>query len=166
MKGSFGALVAALVLHGCGGRVVRGDLAAAAGKGLGCAADEVTIDEPSKEQLRLLQLAGAPTQAYTRGCGKRLVYARMCKADGSACDWYSVKQLRVDQLLERVTFDMKCAKEQVTTRQLTPATVGVSGCGQQATYVWSCPHNQDFFSGACNWVLNSDTRPAARSAVQ
>jgi hypothetical protein len=95
------------------------------------------------------------------GCGKRLVYARMCKPDGSSCDWYSVKKLRVEQLLTRVAFEMHCAKEKVTTTQLNPSTVGVEGCGQQAIYVCSCPHDSDFFSSACRWVLNSDSRPSA-----
>lgn len=167
MKGSLLAAVAiaSMVCGACGGRLGRGDLAAAAGKGLGCPADEVTLDDVRKEQQRVLQHLGAPTHVYARGCGKRLIYARMCKADGSSCDWYSVKQLRYAQLLERVAFDLQCSKDKITATQLAPATVGVSACGQQTTYVWSCPHNQAFFSSSCVWVLNTDSRPAAPASA-
>jgi hypothetical protein len=159
MKGVLVVGVAWLVGCGAGGKY--GDMRPAAARDLQCTVDEIEITDPSKDQQRLLHLAGAPTQGYARGCGKRLVYARMCRQDGSSCDWYSVKQLRVDQLLERAAFDLRCSRDKLKTSQLNPSTVGVVGCEQQATYVWTCPHNQAFFSPACTWVLNSDSRPAA-----
>jgi len=88
----------------------------------------------------------------------------MCKPDGSRCDWYSVKQLRLPPLLERAAFDMHCAKAQLTTQQLAPSTIGINGCGQQGTYVWSCPHNQEFYSSACNWILNNSATRAPSPA--
>lgn len=158
--------VAVAGLAACGACVgSRYEEITAAPRDLACHQDDIEISEPSKEQALLLRMAGAPTQAVTRGCGKRVVYARMCKPDGSACDWYSVKKLRVEQLLDRVAFEMRCAKDKVTTTSLSPNTVGVAGCGQQATYVWSCPHGPEFFSSACNWVLNSDSRPSASAAA-
>ena len=104
-------------------------------------------------------LAFTPTQAITRGCGKRLVFAHMCHSDGSGCDWYSVKQLRLEPLLTRAAYEMHCPKEQLTTRQLAPDTDCVNGCGAQGTYVWSCHHAPEFYSSTCTWVLNnSDQR--------
>ena len=86
--------------------------------------------------------------------------------DGTDCGWYSVKKLRLDPLLERGAFEMHCPKEQLTTQQLSSATVGVSGCGTQGTYVWNCPHNQDFFSPAYSWVLKaSDDRRSPAAAA-
>jgi hypothetical protein len=166
MKGAGGLL--ALGLLGACNRyaVMEGDLKAAAARDLACNADDIELEDTTQRQRQLLELAGAPTQAYARGCGKRLVYARMCKADGSACDWYSVKQLRLEPLLERAAFEMHCSKEKLTTHQLAPSTVGVSGCEQQGTYVWNCPHNQDFFSPACNWVLNNSSARTAVPATQ
>ena len=163
MKGA-SAFLGLVMLAGCSAHARVGDnLAATAAKGLACSEAEIKLDDPSKQQRVLLDLAGAPTQAYARGCGKRLVFAHMCKADGSACDWYSVKELRLEPLLERAAFDMHCPKDKLTAQQLAPSTLGVTGCEQQGTYVWSCPHNQDFFSPACNWVLNNSNQPA-RSA--
>lgn len=158
MKGAVATLGLGMLL-GCSGlAAMEGDLRAAAARDLDCNAEEIRLEEPSRQQRRLLDLAGAPTQAYTRGCGKRLVYARMCRGDGSSCDWYAVKELRLEQLLERAAFEMHCPKEKLTAQQLASSTLGVTGCGQQGTYVWSCPHNQDFFSPSCNWVLNNAER--------
>jgi hypothetical protein len=68
-----------------------------------------------------------------------------------------------EPLLSRATYEMHCPKPQLTVQQLTPNTLGVSGCGAQGTYVWSCPHSQEFFSQSCSWVLNnSDERLGAR----
>jgi hypothetical protein len=145
---------------------MAGDLKTAAAHDLECGPDQVTFTEPSLEQQHLLKLAGAPTQAYARGCGKRQVFAHMCHSDGSACDWYSVKKLRAEPLLARVAFDAQCTKEQIQLNQIAPATMGVSACGQKLTYVWSCPHNQDFFSPACNWILNNGSRPSPALSVQ
>jgi hypothetical protein len=143
-------------------RAMEGDLTAAASKGLECPSEQIQIQEPTQEQEVVLKLAGAPTQAITRGCGKRLVFAHMCHSDGSSCDWYSVKQLRLDPLLTRAAYEMHCPKEQLTTQQLAPDTAGVNGCGAQGTYVWSCHHSPDFFSSTCTWVLNnSDERSGA-----
>jgi hypothetical protein len=165
MKGA--ALALGLGMLGCSPlAAMEGDLRTAAARDLACNADDIHLEEPSRQQRRLLDLAGAPTQAYTRGCGKRLVYARMCKADGSACDWYAVKELRLEPLLERAAFEMHCPKAKLTAQQLAPATLGVTGCGQQGTYVWNCPHNHDFFSPSCNWVLNNSSAQAAAPAPQ
>src|SRR5438045_3294909 len=125
----------------------QGDLTSTAARDLDCPKDDIELNDVSAAQDRLLHMAGGSTHAYARGCGKRLVYVHLCKADSTGeCDWYSVKKLRNDQLLDRVSFDAKCPKAQITTVQVSPNTVGARACGQQATYVWSCPHNQDFFS--------------------
>jgi hypothetical protein len=160
-------VVALMCAVGCAPHaMMEGDLPAAAARDLECRASDITFNDPSMEEAHLLKLAGAPTQAYARGCGKRLVYAHMCHSDGSACDWYSVKKLRAEPLLKRVVFDAQCSQEQIQLTQIAPATMGVSACGQKLTYVWSCPHNQDFFSPACNWILNNGTRPSPALSVQ
>lgn len=157
--------IAVLGLLGCGRHVpmtvgrLEGDLPAMAARDLACSPDDINIDPIEGNQKRLLEMAGGPQHAYARGCGKRLAYAHMCHADGSSCDWYAVKKLRLDPLLQRVSFEAKCPKSQVQTTQVAPNTIGVDACGSRMTYLWSCPHNQDFFSPACTWVLNSESRP-------
>ena len=152
-------------LGGCGGGFLReGDLQAVASRELQCPRSEVEVNDLKADQERLVKIAGGPNQAYVRGCGKRLAFAYMCHADGSGCDWYSVKKLRLEPLLSRVSFDAKCSKENIVTAQIAPNTIGVEACGQRLTYLWDCPHNQDLFSPACTWVLNNGSRHAASVA--
>ena len=160
MKRALGLLM--LGLAACASMSSAGyDMLPAASRDLQCPVEKLDVEYPEGMQKRLLEAAGAPFQAVARGCGKRYVYARMCSADRKDCGWHAVKKLRVDQLLTRAGFDLRCPKAQLQLTQLEAATLGVNGCGQQATYVWSCPHSQEFFSGACNWVQNSDARTAA-----
>jgi len=139
---------------------LEGDLVGAASRELQCPRDDIDTNELAPGQARLVQLAGGPTQAYARGCGKRLAFAHMCHADGSGCDWYSVKKLRIEPLLNRVAFEAKCTKDRIATTQIASSTIGVDACGLRMTYVWSCPHNQELLSPACSWVLNSDSKAA------
>lgn len=148
---------------GCAGGFsrVEGDLQGAASRELQCPRDDMEMYDLKADQERLVKLAGGPTQAYVRGCGRRLAFARMCHADGSGCDWYSVKKLRLEPLLSRASFDAKCSKDGIVTTQIAPNTIGVEACGHRLTYLWNCPHNQDLFSPACSWVLNNESRPVA-----
>lgn len=149
----------------CGAARRAGDnVKGAASRELDCPEDSVTITDLDPAQTRLVELAGGPTQAYARGCGAHLVLAHMCQQGGAKCDWYAVKKLRIETLLERVAFDAKCPKNEIGTKQVGPNVVGVEACGQQATYLWSCPHNEDLFSRSCHWVLNTDSRPATPNA--
>jgi hypothetical protein len=69
-------------------------------------------------------------------------------------------------LRPRAAFDLKCPADQLVLTQLSPecggfmCTLGVSGCGQQVTYVW------DHVASA--WVMNNATTPpsAATPASQ
>lgn len=143
-------------------RRLEGDLPATAARDLGCSPDDVTIESIEGMQKRLIEAAGGPQHAYARGCGKRMAYAHMCRGDVSNrtdCDWYAVKKVRLDPLLQRVSFEAKCPQAQIQTTQVAPNTVGVDACGNRLTYLWNCPHNQDFFSPACTWVLNSSSKP-------
>jgi hypothetical protein len=62
----------------------------------------------------------------------------------------------------RATFDLKCPAEQLKLTELTDVcgpflcTVGVSGCGQQATYVMN-PNTK-------SWVMNNSTAAPATPA--
>lgn len=70
----------------------------------------------------------------------------------------SFREKRQADLRQRAAFEFKCPAEQM---QITPldedakahggGTTGVSGCGQQATYVWN-PHGT-------GWVMNSQGSP-------
>jgi hypothetical protein len=59
----------------------------------------------------------------------------------------------------RAAFDLKCPAEQLTITELTDVcgpflcTVGVSGCGQQATYVMD--------KATSSWVMNNATTGGA-----
>ena len=61
----------------------------------------------------------------------------------------------------RAAFDLKCPAEQLTITELTDVcgpflcTVGVSGCGQQATYVMN--------KATSTWVLNNATTGPAQA---
>jgi hypothetical protein len=66
----------------------------------------------------------------------------------------------VDQLRSRASFDLQCPEGQIQTTQIDDRTVGVRGCGQQATYVESCANPQAMGSlQDCTWILNTDNRP-------
>jgi hypothetical protein len=59
-------------------------------------------------------------------------------------------------LKSRSAFDLKCPADQIQLTPLTPCgawhngtcTVGVTGCGRQATYV-------DPVNGSGNWIMNN-----------
>jgi hypothetical protein len=60
----------------------------------------------------------------------------------------------VAQLKTRAAFDLKCPEASIQITKIDSRTNGVSGCGQQATYVESCakPNGTD-----CTWILNTDS---------
>ena len=68
----------------------------------------------------------------------------------------------VEQLRSRASFDLSCPESQIQTTQIDDRTVGVRGCGQQATYVETCSNPQAGFGtgSGCTWVLNADSRGA------
>jgi hypothetical protein len=68
----------------------------------------------------------------------------------------------VDQLRSRASFDLQCPEGQIQTTQIDDRTIGVRGCGQQATYVESCANpTANFGTGSdCTWVQNTDSRPS------
>jgi hypothetical protein len=59
------------------------------------------------------------------------------------------------QLRSRASFDMKCSESELRLVEIDDRTMGVQGCGQQATYIESCA-NQNRTN--CTWVLNTDSR--------
>ena len=60
-----------------------------------------------------------------------------------------------NQLTRRAQFDMNCPSDRLTFTQIDDKTVGVRGCGQQATYVESCDGPRDKALTECTWVRNS-----------
>lgn len=59
-----------------------------------------------------------------------------------------------DQLARRAAFDMKCERAKLQYVVLDDRTIGVTGCGKQATYVEACraePVRQ------CTWIMNNDS---------
>lgn len=61
------------------------------------------------------------------------------------CGGASVTKLRT-----RAAFDMNCNESQIAMYRLNAQTIGVRGCGKQATYVESCNVNH-----SCNWIMNN-----------
>ena len=55
------------------------------------------------------------------------------------------------QLKTRSAFDLKCPEASLKLTDLGTDTMGVSGCGRQATYVW---RKTDNFGGG-DWVMNN-----------
>jgi hypothetical protein len=63
-----------------------------------------------------------------------------------------------EQLRARAAFDFKCSQGSIHIVEIDGRTRGVSGCGQQGTYVESCSGPPGAFNRDCTWVLNSDSR--------
>lgn len=72
------------------------------------------------------------------GCGQSRAYVRWC----FDCIW-------VGSVDEQAAFDMRCPIEQLSMRPLGENVVGVSGCGQQMSYLLVYPGN---------WVANVESR--------
>jgi hypothetical protein len=71
-------------------------------------------------------------------------------AGQSRAAWHdpSPSEERVDELVERASFDLDCPADQLETRQLgNEDTLGAKGCGRRATYVYDENHKR--------WLLNS-----------
>ncbi len=56
----------------------------------------------------------------------------------------------IDQLAKRASFDLDCPREDLHYRELDAQTMGVRGCGRQATYVEVCRSGEN-----CTWVMNN-----------
>lgn len=65
----------------------------------------------------------------------------------------------IEQLQSRAAFDLNCPKHQLNIIELDERTRGVTGCGQQVTYIESCNQDTNGMDSNCTWVLNSDSRP-------
>jgi hypothetical protein len=61
------------------------------------------------------------------------------------------------ELKTRAAFDLKCDRSNLTVTPLSADVAGVSGCGQQATYVERCERRR------CSWVVDNPRSPAAPS---
>lgn len=76
----------------------------------------------------------------------------------------------MNQLLRRAAFDLRCPEIEIEAQSLGPRTVGVRGCGAQASYLLIC--NERMIPRRCSWVMNgaitrdSDRDPAAESAPE
>src|SRR5690348_9638164 len=57
----------------------------------------------------------------------------------------------------RAAFDLNCPETEVRGRWLDEKTLGVTACGQRATYVKLCK-GQGIYE-ECQWVLNNNSRP-------
>jgi hypothetical protein len=62
-----------------------------------------------------------------------------------------------EQLRTRAAFDMQCSEQDLRVVWLDERTAGVRGCGQQGTYVETCPNLN---KTDCTWVLNTDSQSA------
>ncbi len=68
------------------------------------------------------------------------------------------------KLRTRSAFDLKCPEDQLALKELTACgawtfgtcTVGVTGCGRQATYV-------DRQNGSGDWIMNNTAEPGPAS---
>jgi hypothetical protein len=62
----------------------------------------------------------------------------------------------IDELRPQAAFDLNCPKDQIQTVELSEGVVGVTGCGQRATYV------RTGNGPAANWAMSSG--PGARNS--
>jgi len=75
-------------------------------------------------------------------------------------------QADIAAVKKRASFDMSCPENDISGRWLDDKTLGVTACGQRATYVKICHSNVNTsplaaaLSEECQWLLNSDSRPA------
>lgn len=65
---------------------------------------------------------------------------------------------------QRAPFDLRCDADELSYERLDERTIGVSGCGKNATYVELC-HDRIHALGRfvateeeCQWVMNSSAR--------
>lgn len=82
------------------------------------------------------------------GCGRERVYL---DRDGNGEYW-----IAISELLERASFDLSCDEKELQPKSLSgnqEFTVGVSGCGQKATYVYA---QTGQYSGG--WVMDSASK--------
>jgi hypothetical protein len=70
-----------------------------------------------------------------------------------------------DQLRARAAFDMHCDGRSLQIVNLDARTRGVSGCGQQLTYVESCDGNRNDFNTECTWVVNANGSARAQAPL-
>lgn len=63
-----------------------------------------------------------------------------------------------ENLRVRAAFDLECPAHTVKLVEIDERTMGVSGCGQRATYVEQCEVRP--YHRACTWVLNHEDEPA------
>jgi hypothetical protein len=76
---------------------------------------------------------------------RRSIAALLAAGPLGGCHYYVGG--RPSTLMDRAAFDLACPKEQLKSQQLgDERTMGVSGCGRRATYVYD--HGRD------NWFLN------------
>jgi hypothetical protein len=59
-----------------------------------------------------------------------------------------------EQLVRRASFDLDCASKELGYERIDNSTLGVRGCGKQATYVESCDGPRAKPETTCTWVLN------------
>jgi hypothetical protein len=69
-----------------------------------------------------------------------------------------------NQLRTRAAFDMRCGRDDIQIVALDSRTRGVTGCGQQETYVESCDAPPTAMVRTCTWVLNTDSRRTSAKA--
>ncbi len=68
------------------------------------------------------------------------------------------------QIQKRASFDLDCSVNKLTVVKLDDRTRGVRGCGKRATYVEECKACANGYQACeCTWVLNSDSKPAAKN---
>jgi len=82
---------------------------------------------------------------------RRLVFATLLTVLGTSLGCGAT----TGQLQNRAAYDFNCPRSQLQITRIDSRTMGVNGCGQQATYVESCDNPQGAFSTGCTWVRNS-----------
>jgi hypothetical protein len=67
-----------------------------------------------------------------------------------------------EELQSRAAFDLDCPPGSIKITDLGDGAMGVTGCGQRATYIESCDGPANNATRECQWVLNS-TRTVERA---
>jgi hypothetical protein len=77
---------------------------------------------------------------------------------GLAVSGCATTEKRGDLLRKRAAFDLHCTRDELSVTRLDERTRGVTGCGRQATYLYTCERPNNAFDPGCSWVMNNRGR--------
>ena len=123
-----------LALTGCGAKLAQ--LKSQVSSDLGCSQESIDHEDLGQWRERV-------------SCsGREMIYA------------YDEEEEKWKSALDRATFDLSCPKNELQATVIDSQTVGVTGCGQKATFVLNTTMEPTYmgFASKHTWVMNSDIK--------